>query len=233
MLAISSSFSAIPMSWFRVHRGWMNSHDFAKEPFTEREAWLWIVENAAYEPHKRYVSGEGIDLARGQLIASQRNLSEAWKWGRQRVRGFLAKLEHVGSLTQNSTHGLTMLTVCNYERYQGEQPNFQPSSNPAATQQQPIKEEGKEIKKGKEDTAGADYAFVGSVIRLKRDQWEKWKSAYRRIDLRSAIQSRDDWLASEADEPTRKKWFLSTSNYLRNLNQQASSRSNDDWEMPC
>lgn len=134
------------MSWFRVHRGWMNSHDFAKEPFTEREAWLWMVENAAYEAHKRYVSGHGIEVARGQLMASQRVLSDEWKWGRQRVRGFIAKLEHVGSITQNSTQGITIITVCNYERYQGDQPAIQPSSNPAATQQQPIKEKGKEGK---------------------------------------------------------------------------------------
>lgn len=208
------------MSWFRVHRGWMNSHDFAKEPFTEREAWLWIVENAAYEAHKRFVSGNGIDLARGQLIASQRNLSEIWKWGRQRVRGFIAKLEQVGSITQNSTHGLTMITVCNYERYQGEQPNAQPSSNPAATQQQPIKEEGKEGKERKEVLRGTrltqDFEFP--------PEWQQWAMAEKRWGLREVREEWsvfvDYWISQPGQKGVKLDWFATWRNWVKRSNRQ-------------
>ena len=119
--------------WFKLHRGWADSMDFAKEAFTEREAFLWLIENAAYEPHTRYVNGAAVPLERGQVLASQRTLGDIWKWGRQRVRGFIAKLERLGSITQNLTHGLTILTVCNYAKYQDDQPTDQPSGNPAAT----------------------------------------------------------------------------------------------------
>lgn len=206
------------MSWFRVHRGWMNSHDFAKEPFTEREAWLWIVENAAYEPHRRYVSGNGIDLGRGQLIASQRNLSEVWKWGRQKVRGFIAKLEHVGSITQNATHGLTMITVCNYERYQGEQPAIQPSSNPAATQQQPIKEEGKEGKERKEVLRGS---------RLQADfeiplDWQQWAMAEKKWGLREVHDECsvfiDYWISQPGQKGVKLDWFATWRNWIKRSN---------------
>lgn len=121
--------------WIKLHRGWFKSTDFASEPFTEREAWLWMIEAAAYEPHTRYVKGHAISLQRGDILVTQRTLADEWKWGRQRVRGFLNKLELLGSLKQVATHGLTHISVCNYAKYQDQQPSAQPTS--AATSQQP------------------------------------------------------------------------------------------------
>jgi hypothetical protein len=68
---------------------------------------------------------------------------------------------------------------------------------------------------------GQQLAFVGKVIRLSHSDFGNWRIAYPAIDLLAALQSRDDWLATEADEKTRKKWFLSTSNHLANLQQKA------------
>lgn len=222
--------------WFKLHRGWADSMDFASEPFTEREAFLWLIENAAYEPHTRYVNGAAIALDRGQVMASQRNLGDLWKWGRQRVRGFIAKLERLGSISQNSTHGLTIITICNYGKYQDDQPTVQPSSNPAATQQQPIKEEGKEGKEGKEEeTAGAasDYLFAGRVIKLNHGNYRAWETAYPDLHLPSVLQSRDDWLAENGKA---KNWFISTGNYLARLQQEAFSKAkaaSQSEGMPC
>lgn len=196
----------------------MNSHDFAKEPFTEREAWLWIVENAAYEAHVRYVSGNAISLMRGQMIASQRNIADAWTWGRQRVRGFIAKLELVGSITQNSTHGLTMISVCNYERYQGEQPTTQPSSNPAATQQQPIKEEGKEGKERKEVMRGARIS-PEFPIPLEWQQWamaeKKWGLSEVRDEFSVFI---DYWISQPGQRGVKLDWFATWRNWVKRSN---------------
>jgi hypothetical protein len=121
--------------WIKLHRGWSKSPDFASEPFTEREAWLWLIEAAAYEAHTRYVKGHAISLKRGEILVSQRTLADEWKWGRQRVRGFITKLELLGSVKQAATHGLTHISVCNYTKYQDQQPSAQPID--AATSQQP------------------------------------------------------------------------------------------------
>ncbi len=62
-----------------------------------------------------------------------------------------------------------------------------------------------------------DYAFDGRVIRLTWRDYTKWSEAYQAIpDLRALLQSRDDWLATEASESDRRHWFISTSNYLAN-----------------
>lgn len=58
------------------------------------------------------------------------------------------------------------------------------------------------------------YEFLGRVIRLKSEDFKKWRRSYPDLDLTAALQSRDDWLKTEADEATRRKWFISTSNWL-------------------
>lgn len=65
------------------------------------------------------------------------------------------------------------------------------------------------------------YAFDGSVIRLNARDFARWEKAYSGIDIRAALQSRDDWLSGQ-DKATQKKWFNSTSNWLAQKQQQAA-----------
>lgn len=69
----------------------------------------------------------------------------------------------------------------------------------------------------------APYAFEGRVIRLTRPDFDQWRQSYPDLDLPAVLQSRDDWLVGEADEATRKKWFVATSNHLKNLQQRATT----------
>lgn len=66
---------------------------------------------------------------------------------------------------------------------------------------------------------GQRYAFQGRIIRLTAVDFERWEAAYPDLGLQVLLQSRDDWLATEADEQTRKRWFVATSNYLANRQQ--------------
>ncbi len=219
--------------WVKIHRGWFNDPDFPKEPFTEREAWHWLIEAAAYEDHSRWFSGNRIDLKRGELAVSQRTMADVWGWGRQSVRRYLDKLQMVFKIEKKSTHRLTHITICNYAKYQDSKPTAQPSPNPVPTQSQPIKEEGKEGKEGKEDNlAASPYAFEGRVVRLKHAQFAAWQKAYPALDLNAALQSRDDWLATEATDHGRKGWFMSTSNWLNGKQQEATKAGTriPDWQ---
>jgi hypothetical protein len=69
---------------------------------------------------------------------------------------------------------------------------------------------------------------------LKQTDLGKWKRAYPALDVPALLQSRDDWLATEADDATRKKWFISTSNYLAGLQQKAATAAREPaWVSPC
>jgi uncharacterized protein YdaU (DUF1376 family) len=81
----------------------------------------------------------------------------------------------------------------------------------------------KEEKKVTPPKGGQPYVFDGKVIRLQRREYQAWLKAYPDLDLMASLQSRDDWLATEADEKTRKRWFMSTSNHLANLQGKASA----------
>lgn len=74
--------------WCLMERGFMDLQIFAEEPYTEREAWIYLIENAAFKPIIREVDGMAIPLKQGQLVASCRYLAEAWGW---RTKGGYAK----------------------------------------------------------------------------------------------------------------------------------------------
>jgi hypothetical protein len=91
---------------------------FAAEPFTEREAWAWLIAEAAFKAHRRRVGGFQVDLKRGQLAASVRFLAEKWRWHRNKVDRFLERLK-IGTMIGTETGtGITVITICNYDKYQ-------------------------------------------------------------------------------------------------------------------
>ena len=67
------------------------------------------------------------------------------------------------------------------------------------------------------------YVFDGRVIKLKAADFQKWSRSYSNVDLPSALQSRDDWLAAEGTDAERLRWFISTSNWLAKKNEQAAA----------
>jgi uncharacterized protein YdaU (DUF1376 family) len=68
------------------------------------------------------------------------------------------------------------------------------------------------------------YAFDGRVIKLGQRDFGAWRKAYPDVDLMARLQSRDDWLALEASDRDRERWFMSTSNYLANQQQEIEAQ---------
>lgn len=95
----------------------------------------------------------------------------------------------------------------------------------AVTETPPDTETEAETERRKKETPNGAYAFVGNVVRLKPDQFDKWRQAFPDLDLTARLQQRDDWLSSSADEPTKKKWFIATSNWLAKLQSEATAEA--------
>ena len=88
--------------------------------------------------------------------------------------------------------------------------------------------QGQGQKKEKEQEEGRDaaaYAFFGKVIKLKPDDFSRWKAHYPHIgeELTGHLESRDAWLATQ-DEQARRKWFMSTASWLAKVNADAGER---------
>ena len=103
---------------FAVDRGIWEHPIFAKEPFTEREAWAWLISEAAFKPRKKRVGNTVFDLDRGQVAASIRFMAEAWQWHRNRVFRFLTRLKIGTMIDQHAGRDATVITICNYDKYQ-------------------------------------------------------------------------------------------------------------------
>lgn len=103
---------------FAVDRGIWDDTDFASERFSEREAFLWLVGQAAWRPTTVRISGRQIALARGELAASTRFMAEKWDWSEARVRRFLGRMVAAGIVSTKADKSATHISILKYDRFQ-------------------------------------------------------------------------------------------------------------------
>ena len=71
---------------FRGHEYWPSEENRA---FTRLEAWIDLLYQASFKAHTRYFKGRRVALKTGELVTSERDLSEHWQWSRTKLRTFL------------------------------------------------------------------------------------------------------------------------------------------------
>jgi hypothetical protein len=100
---------------------------FGADPFSRREAWQWLIAEAAWKPRKVNVgNGRGatvVSLERGQLAHSKAFMLQAWGWSSEKaVRTFLDRLEADGRISRHagkpSGQPSAIITICKYDDYQ-------------------------------------------------------------------------------------------------------------------
>lgn len=103
---------------FAVDRGIWDHPSFANEPLTEREAWAWLIGEASFKARTKRIGSVVLDLKRGQIAASLRFMADKWQWSEPRVRRFLKRLKTDAMIDASTDAGITVITVCNYNKYQ-------------------------------------------------------------------------------------------------------------------
>lgn len=103
---------------FAMCRGWFDHPCFAREPYTEREAWAWLISEAAWKPVRIRIGSGVVAISRGQLSHSLRFMAQHWQWQHDRVRRFLQRLEKHDMIATAVVSGQTVVTICNYNKYQ-------------------------------------------------------------------------------------------------------------------
>lgn len=104
--------------FYLMHRGWQDNPIFKSEPYTEREAWEWLIAEASFEPHKIRYKSKMISVDRGQVPTSYRNLAAKFKWGNERVKRFISLLKSECMIATETGAGFLVVTISNYEKYQ-------------------------------------------------------------------------------------------------------------------
>ena len=114
-----------------IERGILDHPSFKAEDFTEREAFLWFIFEASYQDRVVRTNRGKVALKRGQLTASSRFMAQKWGWKEPRVRRFLNRLKNDAMIDAVSDAAQTVITICNYEKYQ----NFTEYRDTKTTQQ--------------------------------------------------------------------------------------------------
>lgn len=108
--------------WIRTSVEVFDHDIFAGDTFSRRDAWLWLIANAAWKPRRFRLSGSNkfVELRRGQVLAARGYLAEVWGWGEKQVRNFVHLLEKENMIKMDQSKGrfANVVTICNYEKYQ-------------------------------------------------------------------------------------------------------------------
>lgn len=104
--------------YFLIPRGLMDRPVFRKGPFTEAQAFVWLIEHAAFQSRQVEIDGRVFDLDRGQLAASVRYLAAAWGWSKSKVERYTKKLKTKTLIETQAGTGPSVITVCNYDDIQ-------------------------------------------------------------------------------------------------------------------
>jgi hypothetical protein len=113
-------------------------------PLSPREAWLWLIANAAWRPVQVMVrngrSQQLLSLERGQLTYSRSFLCKAWSWTSDKtVRTFLSRLKKEGMIDLQTGQLQTVISVCKYDVFQHGGPASGPANGQAMGQQRASK----------------------------------------------------------------------------------------------
>lgn len=105
--------------WFKAHRSIFRHPLFMDDPACRAFAFMDLVGMAEFEPKRRSIKGQIVEVQRGEFIASVRFLSDRWKWSHGRVQRFLAEMESEGMIgTVSGTPSGTVYCVIKYDTYQ-------------------------------------------------------------------------------------------------------------------
>lgn len=105
---------------YAIARTLWDDPDFADEPYTEKQAFAWMIGAATWcEKKCRSIDGRGpITLQRAEFCHSLRFLSGKWGWSKSRVERFLKRLENRDTIRDVSRDDYRVYYITNYNRFQ-------------------------------------------------------------------------------------------------------------------
>jgi len=144
--------------YIKLHRKIRNNALLSKNPMA-RFVFMEILLEAAWRDTEQDWRGQAVKLKRGQALLSRKQLRDLTGLTDQKIRTIVSALTNhqIVKINQPLTSSPCVITICNYETYQDDQPRAYVEPNQTPTRPQPVKEEREEVKK-KETTA---IAVVG------------------------------------------------------------------------
>lgn len=216
--------------WIRVQTSIFDHEAFAPEPLTEREAWLWLIANAAWKDTRHRVGSQMVEVPVGSLFVTLRGLQNEWKWGSDfKVRSFLALLRDQEMIVMNSNAGKTQITICNYSRYQ----NLEREENAKETHEKrtenALKTPVHQYTKDNTSSLRSDVcpepeisapvsptvidlpATKNELVPITEADVSEWTEAFPGVNVRQQLRSMRQWLITN---PSKRKTSKGTKRFV-------------------
>lgn len=169
------------------------------EPFTRREAWLWLVSEAAFKAGKRRAGAALVSLQRGEVAHSIRFMADAWQWHRARVERFLHALKTETMIGTRIETGVTVITICKYDEYQRvgspNETRREAETETVARQQRDRLEEGNKGKDTPSLRSGGRAPAKGKMLPLS-DDWRPSEASRAKARELAFSESQTDGMAA-------------------------------------
>ena len=86
--------------------------------FSEAAAFAWMVSRASWKGGRIRYKDQVINLKRGQLAISVRDLAKRMNVSKPMCERFLKRLKNETMIETAASTGITIISICNYSKYQ-------------------------------------------------------------------------------------------------------------------
>jgi len=195
---------------------------------TALQVFTYLLLKTTYKPHKLIVGSSAVCLEAGQVLAGRKSIAQECKLSEQNVRTALKLLENMEILTIKSTKQYSVISFVNWDSYQQDssedQPTDQPKGNQDLTKTQPKgnhkQERNKERKKEEENIKTCSHPILGDepeepalfvLPTNKSEQYpvfksdvDRWQGIYPAVNVEQEIRNMIGWC--EGHQNQRKTW---------------------------
>lgn len=215
---------------FAVSRAIFDDPDFANEPFTQREAFMWLVANAAWKDHKTRGTRGVVTLKRGEFCFAIRYLAERWQWSKSRVERFISALKNRDTIEDTKRDGEQVYFIKKYNEFQviglpsrdAERDTNRDSSGTAAGQERDKEETGKHLNIKSSSSLRSEARAKGTRLPddwrlddLSRQHAVKLGLSPQQVET-EADKFRDYWRSTPGQKGVKLDWPATWRNWIRN-----------------
>lgn len=158
--------------WVKIYRKIQDNPFWDEKPFTKGQAWIDLLLLSNHKDNFFFVRGIKVEVKRGQVGWSEVRLADKWGWSRTKLRGFLKHLENEGQIEQQKNNVSLLITIRNFEEYQGKEQ--QKNSRKTAERQQ------KDTNKNEKNEKNEKKSIYGEFknVKLTDEEHSKLKEKF-------------------------------------------------------
>ena len=205
--------------WVSVYRAIIDNWTWQEKPWSKGQAWVYLFMMANRKENTFPFGAEEVTVERGQFITSEVKLMNKFGWSKSKVRLFLKQLEITKQISKKTDRKKTVISICNYDSYQKNTTNKEPSRDHQETTERPIKDTNNNDNNDNKKDAHIRWKLQdGTFHKITQLQIMAFTKRYPEIDVKLSLTDGARW--SEGQPPGKLKTDYNVgsqiSNWLKN-----------------